>query len=385
MKLEHNISRINHLLEMYRMNVPEFLQNISVGLKSPITKEDVFGDSIKLSYLKRVDKLFEKGLHYYLDPKAPETSKEASVFFRKQNFQTKELNLGAIKIVTKFEELKLSLSAIAKLSDLDFKRKIATYSINQNPKLVAEEIRNLLYPTFEKNRRDLLKALISTFASKNILVFEFIETWNKKDKANIDGFYLKPNMIVLKRHQTFSREIFTLAHELGHYLIDEEEIEEINYNVLAKHGQSLIEKWCNDFAFYFLAGKYADYLDSLEKASPYNDYHHGIIEEISQNTHLSKLALFTRLLFNKQISKAHYSLVKNEFDEQYRQREEEKRIQKELDKESGVKQRGSVAKPIPSPLFISTIQAAYYEGVLNEYEVCEKLNIKPEKLEKYIE
>ncbi|MFA7067036.1 MAG: hypothetical protein WC199_09650, partial [Dysgonamonadaceae bacterium] len=175
MKLEHNISRINHLLEMYRMNVPEFLQNISVGLKSPITKEDVFGDSIKLSYLKRVDKLFEKGLHYYLDPKAPETSKEASVFFRKQNFQTKELNLGAIKIVTKFEELKLSLSAIAKLSDLDFKRKIATYSINQNPKLVAEEIRNLLYPTFEKNRRDLLKALIATFASKNIFVFEFIE------------------------------------------------------------------------------------------------------------------------------------------------------------------------------------------------------------------
>jgi len=53
LKLEHNISRINHLLEMYRMNVPEFLQNISVGLKSPITKEDVFGDSIKTIIFKK--------------------------------------------------------------------------------------------------------------------------------------------------------------------------------------------------------------------------------------------------------------------------------------------------------------------------------------------
>ena len=76
-------------------------------------------------------------------------------------------------------------------------------------------------------------------ATKNIMVFEFIETWNKKEKANIDGFYLKPNLIVLKRHQSFSREIFTLAHELGHYLLDEEEIEEINYSVYNKNFHQL--------------------------------------------------------------------------------------------------------------------------------------------------
>ncbi|MDQ2752975.1 MAG: hypothetical protein M3R72_08130 [Bacteroidota bacterium] len=26
-------------------------------------------------------------------------------------------------------------------------------------------------------------------AEKNILVFEFVETWNKKEKANIHGFF----------------------------------------------------------------------------------------------------------------------------------------------------------------------------------------------------
>ena len=384
MKVEHNISRIKHLLEMYRMDVQEFLQRISEGLKTPITKDDIFSEQIKITYLKRIDKIFEKGLHYYLDPKAPEKSKEASIFFRKENFHTDELNLGAKKIVNQFEELKLSLSAIAKLSDLEFHRQIETYSVNENPKNVADKVRSFLYPRFDKNRRNFLKSLINELASKNILVFEFIETWNKKEKANIDGFYLKPNMIVLKRHQSFSREIFTLAHELGHYLLDEEEIEEINYNDFNKKNISKIEKWCNDFAFYFLAGDFSDYINQLEIASPKNDYHHDLVKKISEQTHLSQLAIFTRFLYQGKISKSNYSLVKNDFEEAFRIKLEEKEREKELLKQSGIKQRGSVAKPIPSPLFLSTIQTAYYEGLLNEYEVCKKLNIKPEKLDKYI-
>ena len=291
---------------MYRLTVQEFLELISNGLKKPITKEDIFSKEIEISHLKRIDKVFEKGLHYFLDPKSPETSKEASVFFRKDRFATDDLNIGAVKIVNQFEELKLSLSAIAKLSDLDFKRYFQKYSINNNPEEVAKTIREKLYPVFSSNRRDFLKSLISKFAEKNILVFEFIETWNKKEKANIDGFFLKPNMIVLKRHQSFRREIFTLAHELGHYLLEEEEIEELDYQIMGNKNLSKIERWCNDFAYYFLIGDYADTLKMLEKASPKNDYHHELIKSISDNTHLSRIALFTRLLFDNKISNSDY-------------------------------------------------------------------------------
>ena len=370
---------------MYRMDVQYFLHRISDGLVNPITKEDVFGNEIQLSYLKRIDKIFEKGLHYYLDPKAPEKSKEASIFFRKSYFQTDDLNVGSVKVVNKFEELKLSLSAIAKLSDLDFKRLIKKYTIHQNPNEVADEIRGILYPKFDNNRRNFLKALISQFASKNILVFEFIETWNKIDKANIDGFYLNPNMIVLKRHQSFSREIFTLIHELGHYLLEEEEIEKINYSVLGKKNLSKIERWCNDFAYHFLIKDYKEVMESLEVASSKNDYHFDIIENISKETHLSKLALYTRLLYKNQISKDSYINVKNELNENFKRWQEEKETEKQLLIEQGRKQRGSVAKPIPSPLFVSTIQTAYYEGILNEYEVCKKLNISPNKLDRFIQ
>ena len=385
MKVEHNISRLKQLLGMYRLTMQEFLDLISKGLKKPITQEEIFSSSIELPYLKRIDKVFEKGLHYYLDPKSLESSREASVFFRKDRFATDDLNIGAIKIVNQFEELKLSLSAIAKLSDLDFKRNFQKHSINNNPQEVANTAREKIYPIFSSNKRDFLKALISKFAEKNILVFEFIETWNKKEKANIDGFFLKPNMIVLKRHQSFRREIFTLAHELGHYLLEEEEIEQLDYLTIGSKNLSKMERWCNDFAYYFLVGEYAKPMESLEKASAKNDYHFDFIKTVSDNTHLSQIALFTRLLFDNKISKIDYANVKSEFDEIFKKRQKEKEIEKQLMKDQGIKQRGSVAKPIPSPLFVSTIQTAFYEGILNEYEVCKKLNIKPEKLDKYIQ
>ncbi|WP_430965269.1 ImmA/IrrE family metallo-endopeptidase [Spongiimicrobium sp. 2-473A-2-J] len=369
---------------MYKLSVSEFLSRISVGLKLSITEDDVFSGKIEIGHLKRIDKVFEKGIHYYLDPKSPENSKEASVFFRKESFGT-DLNFRAKKIVSQFEELKISITAISKLAELDTERKIPKFSINDNPEKVANEFRKILYPKFTTKRRDFLKSLISKLAENNILVFEFVETHNRKEKANIDGFFLKPNVIVLKRHQSFRREIFTLAHELGHFLLDKEEIELLDYEVIADKHLSSIERWCNDFAYYFLIGDYGKVIKNLEPAKPSNDYHFDLIKSISDDTHLSQIALFTRLLFQNQISQKNYNKVRSDFEEQFKQYQEEKQREKELQKEKGIKQRGSVAKPISSPLFISTIQAAFYEGIINEYDVYKKLKIKPEKLDKFIQ
>jgi Zn-dependent peptidase ImmA (M78 family) len=367
------------------MSVSDLLAMISKGLKNPIVKEDIFSDEINLSHLKRIDKVFNKGLHFYLDPKAPEVSKDASIFFRKEKFDL-DLNMGAKKIVNQFEEFKISLSAIAKLAELNIERKLPVFSVRDNPKLVSKQIRKELYPEFTTDKKEFLKSLIKKFAECNILVFEFVETWNKKEKANIDGFFLNPNVIVLKRNQnSFRREIFTLIHELGHFLLNEEEVEQLDYQNLAKTNLSAVEKWCNDFAYYFLAGDYDNAIEKIEAANETNDYHFDIIEKVSNKTHLSQIALFTKLLFQNKISKSNYYTIKEDFDERFKTREVELIKQRLLDKQNGIKTGGSVPKPINSPLLISTIQTAFYEGVINEYEVCKRLNIKPDKLEKYIQ
>lgn len=385
MTIEHNISRIDYLLKLYRITLKELLEKISEGLKNPITKDDLYSSEIKISHLKKIDKVFNKGLEYYINPRPISENKDASIFFRKDKFNS-DLNIGAKKIVNQFEDLKNSLTAISKLSDIQFERKIPIFSIKDSPRKVAQEIRDLLYPNeFSPILRDFLKELILKFAENNIMVFEFIETWNKKDTVNINGFYLNPNVIVLKRQQkSFRREIFTLIHELGHYLLNEEEIEEVDVKSISQKDLSKIENWCNEFSYFFLVGNYANTIEGLNKADSSNDYHFDLIQKISKETNLSTLALYTRLLYSKKISYKGYNNVKNELEELYRKKIEEENKKKELDKISGIKKGGSVPKPINSPLFINTLQTALYGGVINEYDFCKKLNIKPEKIDKYI-
>ncbi len=385
-----NVERINHLLKLYKLEKREFLLLVSEGLKKKFTDEQVFKSEIKLSLLKKIDKVFDKGLNYYLDPKQLHQAKEESIFFRKDKFNA-DLNLSAKKIVNHFEEEKISLSALSKLSDLENERILPVFTIKNNPKEVATEIRKKLYPEFNNKKREFLKSVIAKFAECNILVFEFVENWNKKEKVNINGFYLKPDTIVLKRNQkSFSREIFTLIHELGHYLLNEEEIDEyINEDTPDYFSLSRIERWCNDFSYYFLIGELDKVVTALETGSDKNDYHHDILDSIAMQTNLSVFALYTRLLINEKISLNNYRKVCKEISNSINARETEERRKHEQERlkalEEGRQMGGAAAKPLLSPLYVSTIQSAFYEGIINEADFCKRLNIKPERIDNYLE
>ena len=384
MKIEYNIKRLRYLQELYRISDDELVDMISDGLKNPILKNDIYSEEIKVSYLKKIDTIFNKGINFYLDPKNLTHSLEDSVFFRKQSFNS-YLNIGSKKIVTHFEEIKHSLSAISKLSGFTTKRKLPVFKLSDNPQISANNAKSILNPPFKKEPKEFLKSLITVFAEYNVYVFEFVETWNKKEKANIDGFFLSPNTIVIKRNaSSYRREIFTLIHELGHFFLEDEEIDEIDEKSITQSDTTPIERWCNDFAFYFLVGKYSSAINSISTVSSANDYQNDLIDEISTNTHLSKIALFTRLLIDRKISFSDYQIIKEDLDQRYIDWQKELQRKKDFDKAQGVKNEGRPPKPIKSPLFIKAIQSGYHEGVLNEYDVCKQLNIRPEKIDKYI-
>jgi len=379
-----NINRLEHLLKLYKLSKEELLSVLNQGRKKNLTEKDIYGSQIKISILKKIDELFKKGLSFYIDPKEIRPSNDESIFFRKDSFNA-ELSFDAKQIVTQFEEEKIAFSALSKLADLETERNLPVFNVKQNPKIVAEEVRQLLYPLFNNDRKIFLKSLINKFAEHNILVFEFIENWNKKEKANINGFYLSPNVIVLKRQKSYRRETFTLIHELGHYLLNIEEIDEkIGYDFFAYENLGKIEKWCNDFAYFFLIGNLDSAITSLDKASARNDYHHDFVKSISEQTNLSEYALFTRLRINDQISFNDYQLVQAEFENRFKENEERIKKQRELEKQEGRIQQVRPAKPIISPLYKNIVQSAFIEGIIGESEFCKRLNIKPENIDKYL-
>lgn len=384
MTIEYNISRLYYLLDMYKMSVDELLTLLNEGRQKPFVREDIEQEEIKLSLLRKIDEIFKKGINFYLDPRTPQRSSESSIFFRKEKFNS-DLNLGSKKIVTHFEDFKNNFTAIAKLSEVQLSRKIPVFTLADQPLSVANAVRATMYPDFKAEKRDFLKSFIEKLGSANILVSEFVETWNKKERVNIDGFFLSPNVIVLKRQQqALRREIFTLAHELGHYLLNEEEVESLDFADMYGNNGNKVENWCNEFAFYFLAGRYANTIHQLSTANASNDYHMELIGEISKKTHLSRLALYTRLLLDGKITYPSYLHIKQEFEEQYQEQEAALKKQRELEKLAGIESNARAAQPIKSPLLISTLQTAFYEGVINEQDFCKTLHITPDKLPQYL-
>lgn len=381
----HNIHRIEYLLTLFQMSEEEFLSRISEGLKHPITREQIWADEIRISHLKRISKLFDKGISFFLDPSPLPTNKESSIFFRKKDLG-EELNFESKRIVQQFEENKFSIFATARLSDFQFDRRLSIYSTKDDPKQIAGIIRKILQPKFRKNSRDYLKELIKVMADQNILVLEFVEHSQKKEKVNIDGFFLKPNVIVIKRQQRYlEREIFTLIHELGHYLLEEEVAERVVYDHINDlRDISRTERWCNDFAYHFLIGDWDTKLMSIHFENETTPLHSPDIDLISSNTHLSKTALLTRLRILDRIDADQYFSFKQQIENAIKRREEEEKRKREWEKEMGIPSWGRMPVPIQSPLLISAYQKAYLEGVINEYEFCKKLKIPAEKFEEYI-
>jgi hypothetical protein len=123
---------------------------------------------------------------------------------------------------------------------------------------------------------------------------------------------------------------------------------------------------------------------SIDKASAKNDYHHELIKDISEQTNLSEYALYTRLRINDKISYNDYQSVKTEFENKYRENEEKLRKEREKEKQEGRASQARAAKPILSPLYVNTVQSAFIVGIIGESEFCRRLNVKPEKIDKYL-
>jgi Zn-dependent peptidase ImmA (M78 family) len=375
--VEINLERLHYLLRLFNLSEEEFLSMLNSEHKRALNREDVFTSEMPMALLKRIDKIFNKGIYYYIDFTPVSQGNHASIFFRKQSFNG-QLNLEARKMVDKFETLKNTLDTYNALADVSFERLLPSYTVKDNPRETARAISEQLKMRSHKDEKDHLKFLINQLAKLNIYVFEYIETANKKNKSNVEGFFIAPNVIVVKRQQgRLKRELFTLAHELGHCVINVEEVENVSDEFST--GLSEIEKWCNDFAFYLLMGDEAVKLDGLKYANGQNDYAHDMIKDISDSTHVSMLAIYTRLVIEKKMTQNDYALVRGGIMANVR-RNEEKRKREAADGNSVL----SSPRPIISNLFRDTMQCALYRGVIDEATFCQQLNVKPERMEAYL-
>ena len=82
---QFNKERLNYLLALFGMSKEELLSCLNEGRKKLITPQEIDGEEIKVSLLKKIDEIFHKGLPFYLDFTPIEMNQTEKVFFRKTN------------------------------------------------------------------------------------------------------------------------------------------------------------------------------------------------------------------------------------------------------------------------------------------------------------
>jgi len=378
--IEINTDRLDYLLNIYGISRSDLLNKISFNLKKKKVESEIFGNQISIANLKKTDKIFGKGLYFYTDPCVPSQDEKASIFFRKNDFNV-DLNFADRWRINKIEDEVKSLQSIMSLSGYKIKRSLKTYKLQNNPFDVAIEVRKKIQIEKSVDDKEFLNQFISQLAQQNIVVYEFIEQHNLKNKTNFEGLYLKPNIIAIKRQQyALKKEIFTLAHELGHYLLNKEEIDQNAYeNQVINPSLKQFENWCNHFAFYFLVGEEAKNL--FQYFAKQQDIANPTILDLSQNRKISRLAIYTHLLYSEKISQDIYIQLKSSLADEYKKntlvRKQQNENRKQLAKEQGNKLSGGVAKPINSPLVKDIYRHAYLNGTVEEIDVLNQF--KPNK------
>ncbi len=394
-----NIERINFLIDFFKITKEKFLELTNEGLKSDKNKikfED-FENKIELSKIKRIDKIFNKGLCWYIDTEKPNKKNNSSIFFRKKSFNSK-IGIEDIKIIDEFEKKRILTSILCNNIDFKLHRKIKKFEVNDDVNEIVEivrykfkeieeelikekKIKKIHNKNTKENDKNYLKNLFRIIEEFNIFVFEYLENHNKKEKVNFEGFYIK-NIIVVKRQENLRKEIFTLLHEFAHYLLEEEEIDENIDNNLKDIKNNKVEKWCNEFAFKLLLG---DYKETFYQKLPnkQNNFCQEEIINLVKKTYLNPISFYTNFLINKKIDYKYYTDKRDEIDRNFKRKiEREKKQRKEenkLKKSSGQKISPMIPKEIKSELFYDIVKINFDRGKIDDRDFCNYLNIKNEK------
>lgn len=357
-----NPQRLEYLLKLFHLSKQD-LQKI-------IQKEIDLSKPLNKTSLKAIDNIFQVGLDFYTNPSPLNTSK-SSILFRKDNLK-ENLEIGDKQFITQYEKEINYINSLAKLGNFSFTaRKLKGFTLQDSPLEVAKQVQFLL-PTKKLSDKRFLESFIDNLAEQNILVLENIESHNKKYKSNLCGFFIKPNAIVLKQ-QGRKREIFTLAHELGHYLLNNENIDE---NIFIQNPNSE-EAWCNQFAFALLLGESLDELKNIPSNAI--NLENKAIQELSVKKHISRLALFYHFANTNKIQWTKYKQLKENLNDEYNQKKQENKKNQENKK---FKPPIPVLSPLQKDIFIN----AFLEGVVSEYIMRThfKRHIKNDNLERFI-
>ena len=267
---------------------------------------------------------FKLPLAVFFFPEPPEIDDPIKKFRRLPDYEFEKLTLDTRKKIFLAQAYQDSLFELAGES-----LSLKTIYKDLNPrnyslKKLASEIRKYLGITldaqFEFKYQDrAFKAW--RFALEQAGVFSFKDSF--KDKS-ISGFCLIDEeypVIIINNSNSFTRQIFTLLHELGHILFGVNGITDIDESYIEHMNTSdrKLEIYCNRLASEVLVPTTA-FKPDIEL---FKDEGFEVISELANKYSVSREVILRKLLDQKVVSESEYLKMSAEWNKDYLRRKKE--------------------------------------------------------------
>ena len=233
-----------------------------------------------------------------------------------------------------------------------------------------EKLRDVLGVDLElqkkaKNMSDAFEMWRSAFYECGVYVFK--EAFKDNSFSGFCLYDIKYPVIYINNSMSYSRQIFTLFHELCHILIKTSGIDKANDDYISRLelDNRKLETICNMFA-----GKFLVPTNDLLKLIDNVEINEKNIEKLSKKYSVSRDVILRKLLDMGKISKEAYEKKHSDYqDEMYR---------KPINNGGG--NYYNTKKAYLGENYINDVCSNYYSGKIDLYETANYLNVRVEAI-----
>ncbi len=242
--------------------------------------------------------------------------------------------------------------------------KVVDYSIKELSNLIRERIGLSISKQFSfHSPEQMFKYCRHMLEESGIFTFK-----DSFEDRFISGFSLLDEefpVIMINNSTAFSRQVFTLIHELGHILVGVNGVTDINENYISEmiDSEQRLEIKCNNFAAEVLVPE-EQFMKDIKGIETIND---DIVAHLAERYSVSREVILRKLLDKKKVSQEIYEKKSKEWNEDYL------RARKNV-KSSGDYYRTRLA--YVGEGFATLAFTNYYSKRINKADLASHLNIK---------
>lgn len=317
------MSYINpEILTWARERVGMTLDELSLKTKRPLEEVQKWETGEKIPPYGRLEELayrhFQVPVAIFFFPKPPTIEDPTKKFRRLPDYEIERFSSDTYKKILLAQSYQDSLPVVIK--GYEPQKSVINEFIQpgKKPKKLAEKVRKYLGISFEEQFRFRSSSTALKqwrYALEQVGVFTFKDSF--KDRY-ISGFCLFDEsypLIMLNNSNSFTRQIFSLIHELGHLLLGIDGVTDIDesYFQFLSDKERKAEIFCNEFASEFLVPS-SEFVNDIETFK-----NEGIdsIAEIAENYSVSREVILRKLLDNQIISQSLYLEKSAEWNADY--------------------------------------------------------------------